>query len=169
MDRARIQSLVLGLLTIVAMVIVGAAMKKGWLDTVIGEGLLALGGAFLMTIRSWMKEPFPKPAEPKEPPNVAGIVLAIAVGSVIASTPFALCSCSPAANRQAQAEAKVDIEVGTYTVAVAKCRTVSREGFNACVATGGEKLACKAKWLAEFDKCACGVDATYHNDAGECQ
>lgn len=95
MDRTRIVSLVLGLLTVLVMVVVGFAMKRTWLDTVTGLSALGALGVFLMTIRSWMKEPFPRPKDDKrEPPNVAGIVLAIAVGSVLASSPYALCGCA---------------------------------------------------------------------------
>jgi hypothetical protein len=94
------------------------------------------------------------------------VFLLVAIGAVLSMTPFALCSCSPAANRTAQAEAQADLEITDYTHEVTKCRLEAREGFNVCVAGGGAKLDCKQKGLAQFDGCACGVDMKYRHDAG---
>lgn len=118
--------------------------------------------------------PPPTPRNDGAGPNVASIVLAIAVGSVLASTPYALCSCSPAANRTAAAEAQVDYEVTSYTTEVTKCKIAARGSFDVCLAAAGDtkenRASCKTKSLSQFDGCACGVDAKYQHDAGgSCQ
>lgn len=152
MDRTRIVSLLLGLLTVLLMLVVGFLMSKPWFPTVT-VGLPALGflSFVLMTLRSWMKDPLPRPPSDKavdsKDTTIPGVLLLIAVGSVLASTPFAVCSCAPSkqvvvpnpivsdcisvkAQKEAQCniDAKTAAEAETCKAKVREHRCSEREG-----------------------------------------
>lgn len=148
---------------VLAAVFAGMSVKAAIAGGLAASGLASLGHGFVKKTVLGMPE---KKATPSDPPNVAGIVLAIAVGSVLAQTAFALgCSPSPATQAVVKAEMQADIDVAAYKVAIGKCRTISLGEYDACRGDGGVKAECKAKSLASFDVCACKEE----KDAGGCQ
>src|SRR5260221_7427632 len=81
----------------------GYCLHRQWIPPALGVMLIGAVGFFLMTIRSWMGEPYPRPTTSTEtktddvvPPGTGTplVFLLIGIGCVLSMTPYALCSCA---------------------------------------------------------------------------